>query len=301
MKKVMILALVSMMIGLGNAVAQETSPYEGEVTTNIHSVTKMKSQVLTKNILAKMILKKVMKKVEKNGAGFNGTYTATTIFKGLNKYKVLTPYNNSVMIVEKDGDNMKTITYFPYIKKGYYQNISIAANKKETEDMQKGDVVKTGETMVILGYKCDVYQVKSEVKTDTAGTKSTTILNHQFAVCSDPSCPGSTEDVPLLPGVKGVPLKYINNTSSMTSNDMLNLDFLMYLDSETKSITPRKVEDSEFEVPSEIKLIDGNKDADKAQKIMEENTKYMKKKNLWTEKSPDEVRIFDSLQEDWDY
>lgn len=87
----------------------------------------------------------------------------------------------------------------------------------------------------------------------------------------------------------------------MTSNDMLNLDFLMYLDSETKSITPRKVEDSEFEIPSDIKLIDGNKDPEKILKITEENTKYMKKKKLWTEKEPDEVRIFDNLQEDWDY
>ena len=301
MKKMMILVLLSMVIGLGNAVAQETPAYEGEISTQMHSVTKMKSQVLTKNILAKMILKKVMKKVEKNGSGFNGTYTATTIFKGYNKFKTLTPYNNSVTIVVKDGDNMKTTTYFPYIKKGYYQNISISANKKETEAMQKGDVAKTGETIVILGYKCDIYQVKSEVKTDTAGTKSTTIMNHQFAVCSDSSCPGSTEDVPLLPGVKGAPLKYINNTTSMTSNDMLNLDFLMYLDSETKSITPRKVEDSEFEIPSDIKLIDGNKDPEKILKITEENTKYMKKKKLWTEKEPDEVRIFDNLQEDWDY
>ncbi len=301
MKKMMIFVLMSMVIGLGNVMAQETSLNEGEITTNIHSVTKMKSQVLTKNILAKVILKKVMKKVEKNGAGFNGTYTATTVFKGLNKYKVMTPYNNSVMIVEKDGDNMKTTTYFPYIKKGYYQEMSIAANKEQTAAIQKGDVVKTGETMTILGYKCDIYQVKSEVKLDSAGSKSTTIMNHQFAVCSDPSCLGSTEDVPLLPGVKGTPLKYINNTSSMTSSDMLNLDFLMYMDSETKSITPRKVEDSEFEVPSEIKLIDGNKDANKIQKIVEENTKYMKKKNLWTEKEPDEVRIYDNLQEDWDY
>ena len=80
MKKMMILSLLSMVIGLGNAVAQETPAYEGEISTQMHSVTKMKSQVLTKNILAKMILKKVMKKVEKNGSGFNGTYTATTIF-----------------------------------------------------------------------------------------------------------------------------------------------------------------------------------------------------------------------------
>lgn len=65
MKKMMILSLLSMVIGLGNAVAQETPAYEGEISTQMHSVTKMKSQVLTKNILAKMILKKVMKKLKR--------------------------------------------------------------------------------------------------------------------------------------------------------------------------------------------------------------------------------------------
>jgi hypothetical protein len=109
MKKMMIFVLMSIIFGLGNAVAQETPAYEGEISTQIHSVTNMKSQVLTKNILAKMILKKVMKKVEKNGSGFNGTYTATTIFKGYNKFKTLTPYNNSVTIVVKDGDKSDAV------------------------------------------------------------------------------------------------------------------------------------------------------------------------------------------------
>lgn len=44
MKKIMILSLLSMVIGLGNAVAQETPAYEGEISTQMHSVTKMKSQ-----------------------------------------------------------------------------------------------------------------------------------------------------------------------------------------------------------------------------------------------------------------
>ena len=108
-------------------------------------------------------------------------------------------------------------------------------------------------------------------------------------------------DTEVLPGVKGVPLKFTNNTVSQITNEMMNLDFIMSVASIITSITPRTVDDSELEVPSEIKLVDIDKDPKKLIKIIEENKKYMVKNKLWTEESPDEAKIYDNLTEEWDY
>ena len=292
--------MMSIILGTGVSVAQTENSgtaFEGEITSNLTSLQKMNTQVKTKNILAKMILKNVMKKVENSGF-YTGSYTATTICKG-NKSVVHTPYNNSYMIIEKNGDQMKTTTYYPYIKKGYYTNTSISANQQQMELMRKGKVEKTGETMEILGYKCEVYKVKYEVKQDSAGTVSTTNLQNVFAICQDPSLGDVSQEV--VPGVTGVPLKFINNTASLTNNEMLSLDFLMYIASITTAIKKRSVADSELAVPDDIKLIDADKDSKGMLKITEENMKYLQKNKLWVEKNPDEIKIYDSLNEDWEY
>lgn len=294
MKRLALFIMVSMFFGFGTSFAQSDPNWEGEITTNITSMQDMKTGVKTKNILAKMILKNVMKKIENNGY-YTGTYTSTTIVKGKNRYKVFTPYNNSYMIVEKNGDMMKTTTYFPGIKKGYYTTTSLSANKQQMEDLRKGKIEKTGETMTICGRKCEVYRVKYEVKVDSAGTKSTTTMNNDYAIFQDP-----TEDE-VLPGIKGSPLKYINNTVSQSTNDMLDMDYKMYLASETVSIKDRAVDESEVTVPGEIKLIDADKNQKGMLKIIEENMKYLKKNKMWNEKSADEIKIYDNLQEDWEY
>ena len=294
MKRLALFIMVSMFFGYGTSFAQSDPNWEGEITTNITSMQDMKTAVKTKNILAKMILKNVMKKIENNGY-YTGTYTSTTIVKGKNRYKVFTPYNNSYMIVEKNGDMMKTTTYFPGIKKGYYTTTSLSANKQQMEDLRKGKIEKTGETMTICGRKCEVYRVKYEVKVDSAGTKSTTTMNNDYAIFQDP-----TEDE-VLPGIKGSPLKYINNTVSQSTNDMLDMDYKMYLASETVSIKDRAVDESEVTVPGEIKLIDADKNQKGMLKIIEENMKYLKKNKMWNEKSADEIKIYDNLQEDWEY
>ncbi|MBQ9678265.1 MAG: hypothetical protein IJV44_09035 [Prevotella sp.] len=299
MKKVMLLALVSMMIGMGNLTALAQNTFEGEMVSKCHSVQKAKSQVTTKNVLAKMIVKNIMKKNFDNNPGFyTGTYTATTVVKG-EKTRVHNSYNNCYTLIEKEGDKMKTTTYFPYIKKGYTQITDMTENQKQVEEMRKGEVEKTGETMTILGHKCDVYKVKYEVKTDSAGTTSATNLHNEFAVYDDPSMPGADQE--CLPGVKGVPLKVTVNTASQITNEMMNIDFLMSVATIVTAITPRTVDDAEFEVPADIKMIDIEKKPKELIKMLEDNKKYMIKKNLWTEESPDEAKIYDDLSEDWDY
>ena len=288
---------MSMVVGLGNAMAQ--TQFEGEVTSKCHSVQKAKSQVTTKNVLAKAIVKSIMKKNFDNNPGFyTGTYTMTSITKG-DKNRTNTPYNNSVTVQVKEGDKIRTTTYFPYIKKGYTQVTNMTENQKQVEEMRKGQVEKTGETMTILGRKCDVYKVKYTMKTDSAGMVSTTNLHNEFAISTDSSLPGA--DLECIPGVKGVPLKFSNNTASQTSNEMMNIDFLMSLSTIVTSITPRTVDDSEFEIPSDIKLIDIAKEPKQYLKMMEDNKKFMIKKKLWVEEAPDEAKIYDNLNEDWDY
>ena len=294
MKRLVLFFLVSMFFNYGTSFAQSDPNWEGEITTNLTSMQDMKSSVKTKNILAKMILKNVMKKIENNGY-YTGTYTTKTIVKGKSRYKVFTPYNNSYMIVEKNGDMMKTTTYYPGIKKGYYTTTSLSANKQQLEEMRKGKIEKTGETMTLLGRKCEVYRVKYEVKNNADGTNATTIMNNDYAIYLDPA-----EDE-ILPDIKGVPLKYINNTVSQSTNEMLDLDYKMYLASETVAMKERAVDMSEVSVPSDIKLIDADKNQKGMLKIIEENMKYLKKNNMWKEKTPDEIKIYDNLQEDWEY
>lgn len=300
MKKTIFLALVSIILGTGATFAQTANEntFEGEITSDLASVQKVKTQVLTKNLLAKIILKNVMKKVENNG-WYTGNYTSTTIAKG-NKSRTYTPYNNMYTIVERNGSQMKTTNYFPYIKKGYYSNTDLTQNQQQLEMMKKGNVEKTGETMTIAGYKCDVYSVKYEMVTDSAGTKSATNMHCNYAITQDPSLPDSEKEI--LPGVKGVPLKFFYNMASQSSTEkVLNLDILMYLASEVKEIKVRTVDDSELTVPSDIKLYDSVKDAKAVAKMLEENQKYMKKKGLWKVTEPDDVKIYDNLNEDWEY
>ena len=297
MKRLVLFVLSSMIIGFGNAVAQTESTFEGESTSTVTSMQKMTSAVKTKNILAKMILKSVMKKVENNGL-YTGTYESTSIVKG-NKTKTYMPYNNSYMITEKNGDKMTVITYYPDIKKGYYTVNDQSAAQQQLELMRKGEVEKTGETMVILGRKCDVYKVKYEMKQDTAGTVSTTNLHNEFAICQDPSLPEADKEI--VPGVKGMPLKFINNTVSQTTNEMLNFDVQIYIATVVKDIKARKVDDEEVSVPKDIKLVDADRNPKAMLKIIEEEQKYLNKNNKWVEKKPDEIKIYDNLNEDWEY
>ena len=81
---------------------------------------------------------------------------------------------------------------------------------------------------------------------------------------------------------------------------MMNIDFLMSLSTIVTSITPRTVDDSEFEIPSDIKLIDIAKEPKQYLKLMEDNKKFMIKKKLWVEEAPDEAKIYDNLNDDWD-
>lgn len=292
--------LMSIIFGLGTLNAQTENTFEGESVSRVSQVNKMKSKVLTKNVMAKMIAKNIMKRyIDNNPNNYIGAYDMKVINKG-NKSRTEMSYNNSIMITTIDGDKISTVTYFPYIKKGYTGGTtSISQSKQHLEEMRKGEVEKTGETMTILGRKCDVYKVRYQQTTDSAGTKMVMNIHNEFAICQDPDLP--SVDTEVLPGVKGIPLKCTINTLSQTTNEMINLDVDISVSTIIKSITPRKVDDSEFEVPSDIKIIDADKEPKKFIKMLEENKKYMMKKGLWKETPENEAKIYDNLSEEWDF
>ncbi len=299
MRKTFFLVLTSIIVGFGQVTAQTVNNFEGEVKSKVNSIQKATSQTTTKNFLAKMIMKKILKKhFDDNPGYYTGVYDNTTISKG-NKMRSNVSYNNSVVITETNGDIMKTTTYYPYIQKGYYNVINLAESQKKMAEMKQGTPEKTGETITILGKQCDIYKVKYESTTDSAGMKMVMNVHNEYAICNDLSMPQTDKDV--IPGVKGVPLKVFVNSVSQMTNEMLNLDFLMSVSTIVTSITPRSVADSEFEIPAKVKLFDADKDPKKLLKVIEENKKYMEKKKLWVEKSPDEMKIYDNLNEEWEY
>lgn len=88
---------------------------------------------------------------------------------------------------------------------------------------------------------------------------------------------------------------------SQTNSDMINMDVRIAIASIVTSITPRTVADSEFEVPADIKLINIDGNEKEYFKLYSENTKYLKKNKLWVDPAINEDRIYDNLQEEWDY
>lgn len=79
------------------------------------------------------------------------------------------------------------------------------------------------------------------------------------------------------------------------------MDIRIAIASIVTSITPRTVADSEFEVPADIKLINIDGNEKEYFKLYSENTKYLKKNKLWVDPAINEDRIYDNLQEEWDY
>lgn len=301
MKKTILLALVALFMGLVQVSAQTAAGFEGETTSKMFSSQKMQSKVLTKNFLAKMITKSILKKyLDNNPSLYNGAYTATTICKGNKVCSKYTKDNSVVITIPEDG-KYKIITYYPFIKKGYYTKSTVSAAQAQVnlEQMRKGNLEKTGETMMILGRRCSVYKMKYEEVKDSAGTKTILNMHNEFAICDDPSLPMADQNI--VSGVKGVPLKFFTNLVTQTNTDMVNMDIRMAISTMITSITPRKVEDSEFEVPSDVKLVDVDAKPQEMFKIMLENTKYMKKHKLWVDPALNEDKIYDNLSEDWDF
>lgn len=294
----MFIVLAFVMMGAGQSVAQVPATFEGESTAKVFSSQKMTALVTTKNFLAKAILKSVMKKyTDDNPMLYNGMYTQKSVIKG-NKTRAEMSYNNSVIITITEPEQVTTITYYNYIKKGYTMVSKI--DPAQVEQMRNSEVEKTGETMTIMGKNCAVYKQRYQKTTDTLETVSKINIHNEYAICE------GYEDMPelaskMMNGITGCPLKFTTNTVTQTTNKMLNMDIRMSIATEITSITPRAVDDSEFEVPSDIKLIDGSKDAKKMFKIVQENVDYMKKNNLWVDPAVNEDKIYDNLEEDWDF
>ena len=158
MKKILFAAMTFVMMGVGQSVAQAPATFEGESTGKVFSSQKMTAMVTTKNFLAKAILKSVMKKyTDDNPLLYNGMYTQKSIIKG-NKTRAEISHNNSVVITITEPEQVTTITYYNYLKKGYTMVAKI--DPAQQAQIRNSEVEKTGETLTIMGKKCTVYKQK---------------------------------------------------------------------------------------------------------------------------------------------
>lgn len=304
MKKTVFTFALLLILGIGNSTAQtnEAKPFEGEIVSKVNSYQKVKTKLKTKNIIAKMIAGSIIKKnVDNNPDFYNGICTTTLLIKG-SKIREHHGGKNSVTITQTDGNVTKTAIYYPYIKKGYY--FTDAANNATGEGgttiggvtINQSKIEKTGE-MMVDSYKCDVYKVKYELVSDTLDNHAVTNVHCEWAVIPD-SVTARKGNTPLE---NSRALKSTSNIVLQSTSEMLNMDMQFNISSTLKKITMRPVDDSEFEIPADIKMVDINKKPKEMIKIIQENAKYLKKNGLWQE-APDEApKIYDNLSEDWDY
>ena len=290
-----IIVMLTMLLCCVESIKGQMNEFEGEMNSKIFQSQKIEYAVTAKDLVAKSVLNSSMKKAGMKKAGrdnpmlYNGAYTSHSV----NKYhgkdfkkRQEISYNNSVVIMIRKGD----------IQKGYYRHIDVEEVDSISGKLRDGEIIeKTGETMVLLGRKCVVYRQIWNRKTETMGH----VVNNYYAVSDDESLPLSNEE--CLPGVKGVPLKFVTNIANQTTANTMNLDTRMNIACEILSIIPRKVDDSEFDIPAEIRIIDGDKYPDKMKDIAQENNEYLKKHNLWIDPIVNEDKIYDNLMEEWDF
>ena len=302
MKKTVFTFALLLILGIGNSTAQtnEAKPFEGEIVSKVNSYQKVKTKLKTKNIIAKMIAGSFIKKnVANNPDFYNGICTTTLLIKG-SKTREHHGGKNSVTITQTNGNVTKTAVYYPYIKKGYYFTDTDAANN-DTEEIggvtiDQAKIEKT-DGMMVEGYKCDVYKVKYEDVSDTLDNHTVVNVHCEWAVIPDSATAGNDK----APLAESRVLKSTSNVVLQTTSDMLNMDMQFNISSTLKKITMRPVDDSEFEIPADIKMVDINEKPKEMNKIIQENAKYLKKNGLWQE-APDEApKIYDNLSDDWDY
>lgn len=280
MKK-LILTILTIVLGCDMLFAQ--NGYEITAKTFQNSFSKQMGHDAVSKVLAN--------KQNKKSNGYNGEYTNKIILKG-NKFRSEISYNNSVMIMTPNGDGKrKIVTYYPYIKKGY----TTIVDTTKLPQISFGKIEKTEEIMEVLGYKCDIYKQKMQGKTETPEMTIENNTHNDFAICSDTASHLPMSEI--FPGIKGHMLKSTTNTVITTTSKTMNIDQIQSVSTIVESFNQRDVDDSEFEVPSDIVMYD----VIESTKIMEENKNYMIKNGLWNELPPDNHKIYDNLTEDWDF
>lgn len=298
--------VMSVSISTSTCLAQVNKTFEGEVVSRAWQSHKYKNASLTQNSSVDMLVDKILShsdEKEDELLSYNGAYTSKTVYKG-KKNRTEQSYDNSVLITVPEGDFIKFITYYPYIKKGYYTTINSSLIEHAQSKTESGKAEKTGETMEILGRKCDVYKVKSSTNNNEGSTVTTMTINDEYAICSDSDMPEADKE--YLPGVKGVPLKYTTNQimqvavydgSKKSTESYSRQSFSCQI----LSITPRAVDDSEFEAPADIKLVNVMEHPGQMKKIVKENNNYIKKHCDVPPSSANEDIVYDDLSQEWDY
>lgn len=282
---------------------------EGEYVAKTYNSQRFKTECIQKNFLVKWIVNGLVKKnVDNNPNFYSGNNDMTIVFKE-NKTRITNSFDQRVEIKIVENGVRKTTVYYPSIKKGYYSTYPVSQETANPVFPEGTKAEKTGKTTEINGHACEWYSIRYTIDTTittfdsltNTSTPTTTKVNCKadVALCTDLSLPNAEQEV--LPGIKGIALKSVVEAITQTSSPVLNVYGRIYTITSDVQITERSVDDSEFEVPADIKLVDINQKPGEMIKIIKANKKYLMKKGLWNEVDEANEKVYDSLDEEWDF
>lgn len=300
-----LVALAAVAMSAASSTAQEAAEFEGERTMETFQTNRENN-------------------FRYDAERFNGFNTVREIFKG-KKYRREDSFINRIDIRVPENDTLvKVIQYYPEVKKGcfFYAKGSCGSfleSNKVFYDNAK--FTKTDNTVEIDGYTFDIYraaydfdttqvtyQYRMNVKTNRVDSikftnRAVNRIRGEYTVCSDKTHPEYKDNLPMIvPGVVGVIKKMETTTIAQTTNsEWWNSDLISTCSSYNIKTIAREVSDSEFEVPSDIELVDATKELRAVRKMIEKNKKKLRKKGVWQDVEITHDVIYDNFEEAWEY
>lgn len=274
MKKILFL-FCAMLFCCFRSVAQ----FEGEYTSKIYQNYKSDASGVGSKLLNAITSKSTNKRINK------GIYTMQEVVKG-NKRKLITASDNKVTIYVVESDYEETTEYYTDIKKGYRITNPTGSKKSAASN---AEISKYG-SATISGHKCDLYKVRL-VRMTMENDGMSLVSTYDIAI--DPTMQVAEDMIIPGTGLNGFAYKSVHTLESKQQ------DYTSYnvISTMVTSIKERTVDDSEFEVPSDIQIVG----ILNMNKVMKEHEKYMQKNPVPPDPKFDENKVYDNLEEDWDY
>lgn len=242
---------------------------------------------------------KMVRKFSK-GMNYNGARNVKVIIKG-NKMNILDESLHLNVLLLPDEDCC--IIYNDLLKKGLkcsFSNYTLSymssfgpkcINSTQTKEYS---FEPTGETGTFTGEKCKRY--KGLTKLIVSNMEPSTVT-------SDVWCATKYKVDPIYQyylnglGVPGIAMKW---TISSHAKVPIIGKMDTFVATEVKSIIPRKVDDSEMQIPSDYELKETDS-AFKMLKIYGETKKYLKANNMYPADAESDTEVTYQIEESWDF
>ncbi len=242
---------------------------------------------------------KAVRKFSK-GMAYNGARSVRVLIKGNKVHIIDESMHLSTLLLPDEG---YVIIYNDLLKQGLkcsYSNYTMTYMSQYSPkayipgQMKDYEVKATDETTEIQGEPCKLY--KGTITTTTNGASPTVTTVEVW-------CSTKYKVDPVyqyyLYGVEipGVAMKW---TTDQHGKVPMIGSMDSFVASEVKSITPRTVDDSEMQIPSEyeLKLTDS---AFKMLGIYEDTKKYLKKNKMYPTDAENDTEVTYQIEEEWDF